>query len=383
VEWAKRYTFTVTVIANGYESIERSVRFIPITSRQPEPIQFTNSKALPDGFTITMRIPDRNELNHDLEGLDSLYVIIDGVLTEALGITDIYKGTEQTRTYTVAPGQYHLLKATISTNTEGFRTFSDTASVYLWSGDPVESYANDFEQSTNVFTTKAWSLTNVPPFTSNVINDSLPNVNYGAGVDSWFMLPPVRISTAHRTLEYDHIALVTPVDLALVEFSHNNGVRFEPGGQYTINSHSEWGSTLANSQVVHDRVFLQHLMDSSVIVRFRLIGSVGGMDGWFIDNINFTDALTVRRAGEPVSSVYPNPVHVNGLARLNLEIAEASNVKISLVDVLGRMIESSSVAVYGDQVELPIVMEMPGSYTILIEDENGNHLLRKKLVVIP
>ncbi len=386
VEGGKRYTYSVTVVSHAVESIERTTRFIPIRTRKPQDVEFITSKASSDGFSITMRIPDKNEVNRDLVGIDSLYVIIDGAIAEVLPLSDIYKGTEQTRTYSATPGQYHLLKATISTNIEGFRTFADTSVVYLWAGDAVEDYSNDFEQATNVFSPNAWGLTSVAPFTSSVINDSLPNVNYGADLNTWFMLPPVRINTLHRTLEFDHIALVSNIDAALVEISHNNGVTFQPAGQYTVESRpGSWGTALSNSQLVHERIYLQHLTDSSVIIRYRLIGSVGGMDGWFIDNINFTDLLTVAEQGSSRSSLYPNPLRANAPAHLSLDLEHPGRVRIMVIDVLGRTVASRDVLSHSSKLEMPIRLEQPGSFTVLIEYgvSNGLQVMRHKLIVIP
>lgn len=386
VEGGKRYTYTISVVSQGIESISRDTRFIPIRTRKPQDVVFVNSKALPDGFTLTMRIPDKNEVNRDLVGIDSLYVIIDGVLAEVVPLSDIYKGTEQTRTYTAGAIQYHQVKATISTNIEGFRTFADTTVVYLWSGDGVFDYANSFEFGTGVFSPNAWSVANVAAFGSNVINDSLPSVNYGADVNTWFLLPPILISATHRTLEYDHIALVAETDAALVEISLNNGVTFQPVAQYTVGSRpGSWGNSLANSQPVHERAYLQHLIDSTVIVRYRFVSSVGGMDGWFIDNIDFTDLATVKRAGEISTSLYPNPVRANASAQLTMALHQGGTVKITIVDILGRTVASRSLKMQSDKLEVPIAIELPGSYSIVIESGSGTarQFTRERLIVIP
>jgi hypothetical protein len=383
VEGLQRYTYTITVRQGSYESIGRDVRFIPIRTRKPQQVEFISSQAKTDGFNITIRIPEKNEVNRDLVGLDTLYVVIDGAIAEVLPLSDIYRGTQQTRAYSVTPGQYHLLKTLVSTSIEGFRTFADTATVYLWSGDAANDYSNDFEQAPSIFSPNAWSATNVAPFTSNVINDSLPNVNYGAGVNTWFLLPPVRISPQHRTLEFDHIALVSPIDVAIVEYSHNNGVSFEPGGQYNVQSHAEWSSTLANSQLVHDRVYLQRMIDSAVIVRFRLIGSVGGMDGWFIDNINFSDALTVRRADGSSTSLYPDPVRTSMASTLRLDKTGEGFATITIVDVLGRVVDSRRVRLDPATTEIPITLDAPGSYTVLVEYGAAKQIARHKLIVVP
>jgi hypothetical protein len=386
VEWLKRYTYTVTVVSNGIESIGRNVRFIPVLVRKAKQVEFVYSKASNDGFSITFRIPDKNEYNRDLEGLDSLYVLIDGVIAEVAPVSDIYKGTLQERIYSATPGTYHLVKATISTRTESFRTFSDTSLAWLWAGESVASYTNDFEQSANVYTPNAWSTTNVAPFTSNVLNDSLPNVNYGAGVNSWFLLPSLKVSEQTKALEYDHIALVTKLDAAIVEASTDNGITFEPLGIYTVDTRSDkWGNTLANSQPVHERLMLKSLIDSSIVVRFRLIGSVGGMDGWFIDNIAFTDFASVGKLMTSAIDVYPNPSRVNSSLRLSMDLPGLGIVRINVVDVLGRTVISQVIRAYANRFDMPLAIDQAGSYMIHVQLEDGttSRSWRQKLIVIP
>jgi hypothetical protein len=200
------------------------------------------------------------------------------------------------------------------------------------------------------------------------------------------MLPPVRISQSNRTLEYDHIALVSSTDAALVEVSHNNGVAFQPAAQYTFTSRAgSWGTMLVNSEPVHELTYLQHLMDSAVIVRFRLISSVGGMDGWFIDNINFTDVAGVAQIDVRRSSLYPNPLRVNALANLSLDLEQPGNVKVAVVDLLGRTLSSREFSASSGKIELPIMLSQPGSYTVMIEygSTSDRLIMRHKLIVMP
>ncbi|HET6512292.1 MAG TPA: hypothetical protein VFH43_08875, partial [Candidatus Kapabacteria bacterium] len=386
VEWLKRYTYTVTVISDGEESIGRNVRFIPVLVRKPKQVDFTTSRASADGFSLTMRIPDKNEYNRDLEGLDSLYVLIDDQLVEVLPVSDIYKGTLQERFYTAGPGKYHLVKAVISTITEGFRTFSDTTVAWLWSGSPQEDYDNDFEGATNIFTTNAWSLTNLEPFTSKVLNDSLPNVNYTAGYNSWFMLPSIRIGDATKTVEFDHIALVAPVDVAIVEVSRDNGISFEPVGQFTVNTRdAHWNETLSQSQMYHELLSLHRYIDSTVNIRFRLVGSLGGMDGWFIDNIALTDALSVERLDGVISAFYPNPLRVGASARLSIELPRPGLVTVQVLDMIGRVVLKRSVLAHGKDFEIPLSLDQAGSYAVSVRYENGDgaEISRHRFVVIP
>lgn len=386
VEWLNRYTYTVSVVSNNVESIGRRVRYIPVLGRKPQQIEFVASTASPDGFALTMRIPDKNEYNRDLEGLDSLYIIIDGTLTEVLPVSDNYKGTHQERIYSAPPGTYHNVRAVISTITEGFRTYSDTAAVWLWSGESILSYTNDFEQGPAVFSPYGWSTTSGAPFTSSVINDSLPNVNYGAGVDSWFLLPSLRVSEQTKALEFDHIALVSLLDIAIVEVSTNNGISFQPLGGYTVATRGEnWGSSLSSSELVHERLILRKFIDSSIVVRFRLIGSVGGMDGWFIDNLAFTDFATVRREEASAFDIYPNPARINSPVMLSMDLPSTGEVKLSVTDVLGRTVLAKTIRAYSSKLELPMMIDQGGSYIVTVELEKGSGIRswRHQLIVLP
>lgn len=387
VEGGKSYTYTVYAVAGNDTSIGRNVRFIPIGSRKPQPVEILTSTASPDGFGVTIRIPDRNELNQPLEGLDSLYVLIDGELRESLGLTDVFKGTEQTRSYNAIADTFHKYQVLVSTAKEGFRTHGDTATAFLYAGESRTSYQNDFEQGTSVYTPFAWATTPVTSFGSQVLNDSLPDVNYRPSVSSWFLLPPVRVSNETRMLEYDHIALINELDIALVEVSFSNGVNFQSIAQYNVATRpGSWNTALSNSTPVHERVNLAGYMDSNAIARFRIVSSTGGMDGWFIDNITFSNVARVARSEHSRElSMYPNPIRVSQQGSIMLTADLNAKVRVNVYDMLGRLVLKRPLRMTSTSATIPYQLDEPGSYIvdITIETSSGVEHLRDRVIVIP
>lgn len=377
VEAGKSYTYSVSVLASdSSKSVE--VRFIPSSIRKARPIEIVHSAAIATGFTVDLRIPEKNELGEDLSGLDSLYSMIDGSVVEVLPLPDLFKGTVQHRVFTSTPDTYHKYQVFVSTLREGIRTSSDTTTAYLYAGEPRSALAIDFESTGSIFTPFAWNATDAQgAFASNVFNDSLPNVNYAAGRDTWFLLPSLRIDTNKRTMEFDQMALVDVTDEAIVEVSTDNGVSFDPLATYDRATYpAEWSGPLSSAKFVLERVNLKRSIDSAAVIRFRLKTVTANDDGWFIDNIRFNSLLNVHSLADPTGILVSNRV-----VRANEMIALSSDrdhVDVRVVDVLGRTV--LSVAIRGRR---SIAIPAAGTYYISFS-QNGRMIgTPQKLLITP
>ncbi|MDI1353441.1 MAG: M43 family zinc metalloprotease [bacterium] len=90
---------------------------------------------------------------------------------------------------------------------------------------------------------------------------------------------------------------------------------------YTISSHPNWSS---------------YLNSSSVLVRLNFVeGSAGYGNNIFVDAVNYYNLLGVNELTKSISfSMYPNPT-ASG-ANVHFNLSNASAVKISVLDILGK-----------------------------------------------
>lgn len=343
VTTATTYTYRATVVASERSSIAQEVRFIPFAVRKPEAPRVITSRAegQPEsGFFVRFRIPDKNVVGDSILDLKYLYYFIDGVVADSFKLVDAMRGSELERSFSAATG-YHTFQLAATSATGGEIVSSDTsAALWLYAGQPREMYFESFEETKDIFTTKAWETTSIG-LPSTFINDSLPNVPYDSGVNSWMLLPPVRISAGIHTLEFDHMALVAAGDSALIEVSLDNGVSYFFVRRYDITSEGlKWNHTIFDSETSSDSIAFKAHIGKDVVVRFRLAGAnPTGADGWLIDNIRFTDKLSVGASTSVPThtlELRPSVVHYGSDVRGELTLSESGYVTIEIADMLGR-----------------------------------------------
>lgn len=380
-------TVGTTAFAGADTSISRFVRFIPSAIRRSMPIELVYSRALPDGFSVTMRIPDRNEAGESLTGIDSLYLYIDGALVQVLGLADVFMGTEQTLTFQTSPGTYHQFTARVSTRRESFTTLSAPATAWLWAGESRTSYQEDMESTPDVFTTGAWAPVSIPGVGGRVLQDSIVDVLYLAGTNTWFLLPSTILDDTRRSLEFDHAALVAPQDAARIELSTDNGIHFRQLAEFDIESHpASWKTSIAASTLVHGGVDVKQFKDSAVVVRFRLEGPVGEYDGWYLDNLRFTDLLGVTRQEPTELRLVSTLLRTADAIVILLAPERGGDVRLDVVDVLGRVIQRSELRVStGMRYRVPFQLTHPGTYFVRSYFNLGERTLLSshKVTVLP
>lgn len=338
------YIYEVRVVATDLFSIYQQVRYMPLAVRKPAPPLVITSRAEAEGFFVRFRVPDTNLVGDLVSDLHYLYYIIDDVVVDSFALNDGLRGKLLERSFAASPG-YHSFRLAATTVTEGETTSSDTSSsLWLYAGSPRDSYSESFEGTWDYFTISAWDTTSFG-LPSIFINDSLPNVSYRQGSESWFMLPSVKLSPAIHTLEFDHIALVAAGDSAIVEVSLDNGVNYFVTRRYDrLSEPLKWQNTLATSTVASDSIPLKWNIGQDAIIRFRLKGeNATSEDGWFIDNIRFTDKLSVINsftASKHSLSMSSSVVHQGSDALAELSLVEGGHVTVHVTDVLGRNSET-------------------------------------------
>ncbi|HEY6172727.1 MAG TPA: T9SS type A sorting domain-containing protein [Candidatus Kapabacteria bacterium] len=381
------YTYILQVVS-GDTSLRRIVTFSPKASITSLPPDIHSSSALADGFSVTFRMPSKSEAGTEIKGLHKIYFFIDGILFDSINTNDAQKGLEFEKFFAKAPGTFSRFEATCRIRTESGQLIDSKPStpVSLYAGNPLESYSESFQDSKTTFTPFAWDTTSYNgQLASRYMNDSLPGVNYHSGVDSWFTLPPVTIGDGTKTLEFDHIALVAVSDSAIVEVSSDNGVHFSELRYYNKTYSPNWTNSILTSSPRGETVSMKHLMGRSVTSRFRLKTSSSSEDGWFLKNIKYSDALSVR--GVAPSSMHiesrPNPLRIQSTSEVTLTVGQAGKVSLSVYDMLGRKVKSlmNSRFVEEGEYSYRFTIEQTGSYYLLLETPEGK--ASTKCIVLP
>jgi hypothetical protein len=387
------YSYTIQVIAdNGDTSMRATALYSPIEAHTPQPPQLTFASNLVTGTYIVYQVPDKNILGLPIAGLTMMYIFADGVLIDSTQTSDAERGTVRHDDLSLSTGYHKIQLQITSTSVDSTIHSSLSEPKYLYAGPAITSYISDFSHGRNVFSPFGWDTTNANgKFTTPLLNDSLPFVNYRAGADSWFLLPSLTISTRHNTLEIEDIGLIAPGDSGLIEASTDDGLTFSSVGMVDLASHPAlWKSTLQTSDTAHDAFALKRFNGSNLVLRFRLVTHSSSQDGWFIASIKTSDLLVVAQTrGDAVivSEPVPNPAHVGSEVTLAITSPQPGNLKVYLVNVLGERREAlNSTPIGSGRFELRVLTPSAGVYWLVIELRDGSGRMTqsaRKSVVLP
>ncbi len=390
------YVYTLQVITpQGDTSVTQTVHFTPRANNESLPPIITSAKALPNSLEIFFGVPDKNVAGTDVQKLNKIYFLVNGGVVDSFLVGDDSRGKQKNYTfYNLHPDGYYRIQLAASTKQSDNDTTLSILSParWLYCGMPLTSYSENFEGSKDIFTPFAWDTTRAGgKLPSSFINDSLPDVPYQKGTDSWFVLPPVTINTEAHTLEYTHIALVTQGDSAIVEVSTNDGVDYFPIAAYDITDHpADWKSSLDMSKPVHEILGLKYLAGKDAIVRFRLRTHSSDGDGWFIDSINFTNTLAVSSQNTTTgfqASLSSNPIRIGSSAAMKIHSDKPVTLTVNIYSVLGKkqnsIIENKPIS-SGD-FELNFSPDRAGCYVyeIIARSERGVERRYGKYIVLP
>ncbi len=329
------------VTANGDTSAQARVKYYPRAQWESKAPELLSGEATTNGFYANIKIPSQNIAGLPITGLYQFLFILDDTIIDTIKITDANSGKTSKRLLLVSPG-YHKLQLQVVTHLPEGDTILSLRSEprWLFGGDPRTDYAENFSSSKDIFTPFHWDTASVGATSpTTFINDSLPLIHYNANSNSWYCLPSVQILDGTRTLEFDHIASVAIGDSAILEFSTDDGVHFQPMTVWdqTVNP-NQWHSSVISSAIVHETIGFNKYIGSNVIVRFRLTTHSSDADGWFITNLRFTGLVHTRE-----SLAYPNnlqilssTLHRGELLTAKLRTSNTGKISIALYDLLGR-----------------------------------------------
>ncbi len=390
------YTYTLQVVtSDGDTSLIQRAFFSSQAIREPLAPLITSAQAQIGGLQITFRMPDKNRAGTKLQNLNRIFYLVDGTVRDSFAVSDGSQGL--TKSYNSSglhpDGYYNIQLAASTVNSDGDTTYSVLSDPkWLYAGSPLPTYSEDFDQSKNIFTPFAWDTTNAGgELPGNFINDSLPDVPYQKNIDTWFLLPPVTMSSDAHTIEFTHIALVAPGDSAIVEISTDDGVSYFYYTSYDKNSHpAEWGNSLAQSKPVYEQLPLKSLIGQNAIIRFRLQTHSSGGDGWFIDSIHFTDALSVPSPNNSSTfraSLSDNPMRISGKAKINLFSDKFVDLSVNIYSMLGNKTETllSNKPVPAGDYELEFSPDKAGCYfyEVIARSGKGEERRYGKYMVLP
>jgi hypothetical protein len=389
------YIYTLqAVTADNDTSITQTAHYSPRANIEPLPPVITSAKAQSGGIMIFFRVPDKNIAGTTIQNLSRIYYLVNGIVTDSVRITDDSRGKEFSYTfYSLADGYYRIQLAASTKQSDNDTTLSALSPPkWLYAGAPLSLYSEDFTASKNIFTPFAWDTTNVGgKLPSEFINDSLPDVPYHSGTDSWFLLPAVTMSSEAHTIEFTHIALVAPGDSAIVEVSTNDGVDYFTITKYDRLSHPEdWPGSLSNSRAVHEALALKYLMNQDVIVRFRLLTHSSGGDGWFLDSLQFTSNLAVSSPNTASGfriELASNPLRIGSAATIKLFSDKQRDLTVNIYSLLGKKegVLLNNKPVSAGEYELEFSPGEAGCYfyEVIARSSRGEERRYGKFVVIP
>lgn len=117
--------------------------------------------------------------------------------------------------------------------------------------------------------------------------------------------------------------------------------------------------------------------------RVWIAGSFGKANGisqtWIAAVGNSDPQLALKPIPSLSYSLYPNP---GKLVNLTFELTDNREVEVSLIDGQGKVVFVKKQALTAGRQKLRFnAGEVPGVYFLIVKDENGNELIREKLVV--
>ncbi len=247
--------------------------------------------------------------------------------------------------------------------------------VYSFTGPINEELIENFDspQIKKYYRTEHWSITNKfyhsQPFSLSLSKDGA----YGPSWRDTILLFPLRsISNSNFYLNFWHAAIIQPRDTAFVEFSTNGGIQWELIDVFDKTRYEPWGDGELNQNDWKFESFsIPSIEEDTIYIRFRFASDFFKHDmGWFIDDINIYNFVSVSADEVPKPLIYPNPA----MDYLNVAIFGQlkSDFHISMYNILGDKIKNINLKEFIDKPVLINISELPvGIYILKITDEMG------------
>ena len=194
-------------------------------------------------------------------------------------------------------------------------------------------------------TSGGWDTASAPGRPGAALTDS-PEGPYATGARSEARLRRAVLVQPGTTLCFDHICIVRPEDIAVLEVTDDWGARWETLGRWDLHAHrggtsiADWEDGRADPEDwVHECVPLDRFAGRPIQIRFRLVADIyGEADGWTVDALRIEPATLAPRTATRLGPVVPNPF--NPRARIEFALGSTARVQLDLYDVRGRLVRS-------------------------------------------
>ncbi|MBX2967798.1 MAG: zinc-dependent metalloprotease [Cyclobacteriaceae bacterium] len=273
--------------------------------------------------------------------------------------------------------------------------------------EPVNTYSNTFNASTNDFIGNFFSVTQPTNFTNGAIHSEhfYPN-GIGLNKTSNFqtiLTKPITIASSNSLIRFDEVVIVeghnTGVpfgnpnfrDYVIVEGSKDGGEtwsRFLDGYDIvgglapwisTFNAQGNGNASMFRTRVIDMTANGNFQAGDDVLIRFRLFANetVNGW-GWAIDNLYIQDPITSIEQLSTSVSIYPNPL-TNQLLHIEIDEPTFTETHISLMNVQGQQLQAVKLPPSGEKLKHQLDLSgLPsGLYIVAIQGSSGGRILRK------
>lgn len=384
LESYRKYNYSVYTISNLDSSITRNISATPGGSLNPASPIILSANGYEDkedfGFDIISTMPSlRADNETPLVDLDSVAFYLDGNLFTKIKVLPTDTGKPVAFRLILSKENYekgyYRIQASIVTARSKYSELSNM--IVAFSGNPIHindqnNFVDNFDgkPAKKYYYGNKWGFTTENPYSApNCLSDS-PYSNYQNNTKDTFLLFPVYLDEVSQ-LNFYHIALFEPNDLATIEFSSDNGLSWSNQFQnktaiFKKTDYSYWNDSELDSRDWVEEHLLFPSEVKNALIRFRISTNVFKNDlGWFIDNISITPKpINVKEENFDIS-VYPNPTSdfvkiVNFLKCTNLQYDLYSSQGVKL---LTNYIENEAI--------LDLRSFSPSYYFLIIHNDYG------------
>ncbi len=341
-----------TVTQDGLKSAFAEIN--ALVGGNPKPAVPTNLSWKPakGGILLTWKNPStnvegqefRDKLKLKVTNLDSKTVIesIDNAVITAGAVSTYLLKVEESKFYRINV-QSVGVRGTTETESDA------TGEVIAYSGAPYTEIQENFDGQSIVpnYFSGEWQKTDEKAFSLPYCLTDGPAGDYKLNTNTYFMMPPVVITSGKSTFSLKHIALLNTFtssgssDIGEVAYSDDLGATWRILKWVDAATSTNFKSgDLANSKFDSLAFAMADNIGDTLMFRFRIqTNGLRNDEGWFIDDIVMDDRpnnVTETLEEMTVVDVTPNPS--NGVANLQINLATNANLSYSVFNSLGELV---------------------------------------------
>ncbi|MCE7934010.1 MAG: hypothetical protein DYG96_05395 [Chlorobi bacterium CHB2] len=335
----QEYRYEVRVAAGPDTSILRDVTFKPGDAKLPLAPTIVLVTEIGPQVGLRLKLPSlRADSVTLLNNLKGWKLYRDGEkVAEGIGDT----GSVITVNDAPAKRGYYVYRASVVDASNPGNESANSDSVIAFGG-PVGNYAEGFDtDAPKMLSTGTWGLTSTESQTPpNSLTDS-PIGRYKARTNSFTQVWPVLVKS-NTVFQFDHLAIIDKSDTGYVEISHDTTQTWQMLGWWNSQSYDDWKDTAGAHGKWHSERFGNLATAGEgrlVFLRFRIsTGTLGQAEGWFVDNVAFTEGTVGADAERrpQAATIRPNIIAAHGL--LEFQVEQQREVRVRLLDPVGQVV---------------------------------------------